>query len=97
MSNTLEILTLESGQVQTKLLLQDGCSVLEVHPDWKDEAKVLRGLRENEYYKGLQGEWVLKFPIEHKMFHAKRLFEVIMQGLVYVHMRDLPDQTDTIC
>jgi hypothetical protein len=71
--------------------------VLEVYSEWKDEAKVLRDIREKEYYKDLKGDWILKFPIEHKMFHANRLQEVIMQGLVYVHMRDLPDQTDTIC
>lgn len=95
MKNTIEIKNLNDF-VETTVVTTDSVKFWERHIMGLSDEKVLERIKERKFYLKFKGDWVVTFPLEHRMFTDSKFETAIFMALSYIHERNFPSNIQYI-
>jgi hypothetical protein len=98
MKNILSITHQADGRYKTEMSLIDGVKVMEMHRKGLHDSKILRHLKERNYYQHLPGKWCIQFVNDPHTINHDTLEGAIDKAQDYIFNRDNSDiEYEGIC
>lgn len=70
------------------MALNDGTKVMEIHRHGKHDSKILKHIKERNYYQHLKGKWCIQFVDDPHTITRDTLNEAIDKSDEYIFSRD---------